>query len=110
MLTVILGSVNLAEGKLAEAMPDLDELRSDLLELRSAAERSAMLTGQLLAFAGKQAHNPRNFDLDHLVRGLAQTIAASLSADIELELSTQVYGGAPIVTSYELQFTCEATE
>ncbi|MCC6622475.1 MAG: response regulator [Deltaproteobacteria bacterium] len=86
MLTVILGSVSLIEGKLAEDMPDLDEVRSDLAELRLAAEQSARLTAQLLTFAGLQVHQPRSFDLDDLVREAERALRPMLPPEVELAL------------------------
>lgn len=36
--------------------------------------------------------------------------AGAYGSDIEIELTTGVYGGAPVLSRYELQLTCAATE
>lgn len=74
MLGVILGRVDIALGKVGAKQ----SLHSDLLEIRSAAQRSAKLTGQLLAFARRQPIDPKILDLNDIIlnkldmlRGLA---------------------------------------
>ncbi|MFW6180866.1 MAG: PAS domain S-box protein, partial [Spirochaetota bacterium] len=63
MLSVILGRVELVLVKLAAS----DPLYDNLLEVRHAAERSAQLTRQLLAFARRQTVEPRVLDLNETV-------------------------------------------
>jgi len=55
MLGVILGHAELA---LSRIDPQ-DGLRADLEQIQSAGQRSADLTGQLLAFARRQVASPR---------------------------------------------------
>jgi two-component system, cell cycle sensor histidine kinase and response regulator CckA len=65
MLSVILGNV-----ELAMASADTTEtLGSVLLEIQSAAQHSAELTRQLLAFARKQTVVPKVLDLNEMVDG-----------------------------------------
>jgi len=87
MLTVILGSAHLAEAKLQEPMPDLEDVRADLLDMRRAAERAALLTAKLLAFAGKQAHHPRSFRLDTLLVDVERQLRPLLGGNVELAIT-----------------------
>lgn len=80
MLAVILGYTVLALEN-----PGADErLRSDLNEVRKAAERSAALTKQLLAFARKQTIAPRVLDLNEAVEGALKMLGRLIGEDIEL--------------------------
>lgn len=63
MLTVILGSANLA----LDVVGARGEVAESLLAIREAAERSATLTAQLLAFARRHAIRPLPTDLSALV-------------------------------------------
>ncbi|MFZ5438637.1 MAG: ATP-binding protein [Myxococcota bacterium] len=60
MLTVILSNVSLG----LDAASSPEEMREALAEIRDAAERSAELTRQLLAFARRQPVKPRALDLN----------------------------------------------
>ena len=80
MLTVILGNVQLA---LEE--PGLTEpLRRSLLEVDGAAQRSADLTRQLLAFARKQTVAPQVLDLNETVEGMLKMLRRLIGEDIDL--------------------------
>ncbi|QJR37569.1 PAS domain S-box protein [Gemmatimonas groenlandica] len=68
MLGVILGHTEMA---LLEVSPD-QPCHLDLKEIQNAAQRSAALTRQLLAFARKQPIEPKSLDLN-------STVAATLS-------------------------------
>jgi len=65
MLAVILGHTEFALERVAEN----DPLQADLLEIRTAAEHSASITQQLLAFARRQAAAPKVIDLNAAVEG-----------------------------------------
>ena len=62
ILAVILASVRFA----LEAVREEGELRSDLREIETAAERAASLTRQLLAFSRKQVPEPEAVSYTHL--------------------------------------------
>ncbi len=81
MLQVILGHVELALERAAAGQ----SIRDDLLEVRKAAERSAALTRQLLAFARKQTVAPRIFDLNQMVAGMLQMLRRLIRETIQLE-------------------------
>jgi two-component system, cell cycle sensor histidine kinase and response regulator CckA len=81
MLGAILGHVEFAVEELEAESP----VRDDLAEIRRAAERSAELTRQLLAFARKQTVSPKVLDLNQIVAGMLRMLQRLLGEDIELE-------------------------
>lgn len=82
LLTAILGYVDLA---LTDA-PEDDPVRHDLEEIRSAGERAAALTRQLLAFARRQVLHPQIVDVNVLIRQLDKLLQRLLSPNVELVL------------------------
>ena len=80
MLTVILGH---AERRLGSIGPD-DPARGDLDEIRRAAEHSADLTRQLLAFARSQPATPRVIDLNDAVTSVLSLLRRLIGEDVEL--------------------------
>ena len=80
MLGVIIGRAELAMQRLESTHP----LYEDLQEIRKAAERSANLTRQLLAFARKQTIAPRVLDLNETVEGMLKMLRRLIGEDITL--------------------------
>jgi PAS domain S-box-containing protein len=80
LLTAILGYCNL----MLDDVPKEDPLRQDLEEIRSAGERAAALTRQLLAFSRRQMLQPQIVDINILVRQLEKLLRRLLSEDIVL--------------------------
>jgi PAS domain S-box-containing protein len=80
MLGVILGNAELAMKEVGPAHP----LRKDLEEIHKAAERSADLTRQLLAFARKQTVAPRVLDLNETVGRMLTMLQRLVGEDIDL--------------------------
>ena len=80
MLTVILGNVALA----MERVEPTQALYTDLSEIRNAANRSADLTRQLLAFARKQTVAPKVLDLNETVPGILKMLQRLIGEDIHL--------------------------
>ena len=80
MLSVILGRVDMGMMRVDPAQP----LYRDLEEIRKAAERSANLTRQLLAFARKQTVSLRVLDLNETVEGMLKILRRLIGEDIEL--------------------------
>jgi PAS domain S-box-containing protein len=64
-----------------------DARREDLLEVRKAAERAALLTRQLLAFSRRQVLNLKVLDLNLLVGGVHKLLRRTLREDIHLVLN-----------------------
>ena len=80
MLAVITGHTDLA---LEQTTPDCP-LHADLLAIQKAAQRSADLTRQLLAFARKQTIAPRVLDLNDTIAGMLKMLGRLIGEDIEL--------------------------
>jgi signal transduction histidine kinase len=80
MLGVILGYAELAQNKLNPAHP----LFHNLEEIRKAAQRSADITQQLLAFARKQTVSPKVLNLNETVDGMLKMLRRLLGEDIQL--------------------------
>ena len=80
MLGVILGHTELA----IEQVDPAQLLFDDLLEIRKAAERSAGLTRQLLAFARKQMIAPKLMNLNEAIHDLIQLLRQMIGEDINL--------------------------
>jgi PAS domain S-box-containing protein len=80
MLSVIIGNTDLAMDEVDPHAP----LYADLSEIRKAAERSANLTRQLLAFARKQTIAPRVLDLNETVTSMLRMLQRLIGEDIDL--------------------------
>jgi two-component system cell cycle sensor histidine kinase/response regulator CckA len=80
MLGVILGHAEMAMEQVDPAQP----LHADLQEIRTAANRSADLTRQLLAFARKQTISPRVLDMNETVEGILKMLRRLIGEDIHL--------------------------
>ena len=80
MLGVIIGYSELALMSLAPSQP----VYASLIEIRSAAERSADLTRQLLAFARKQTIAPKVIDLNDTVTGMLKMLQRLIGERINL--------------------------
>jgi PAS domain S-box-containing protein len=82
LLTIIKGYTELARRKAEGA-----EVRTDIDRIEDASERAAALVRRLLAFSRKQVLQPKNLDLNSVVRGLEQLLKRLLGEDIRLETS-----------------------
>jgi len=80
MLGVILGHTELALGRVEPLHP----VHADLEVIWKAAERSADLTRQLLAFARKQTVTPKVLDLNETVDKMLKMLQRLVGEDIEL--------------------------
>lgn len=81
MLMVILGEAEMA----LDRSNVTGELRESLKEIQNAAQRSADLTRQLLAFARKQTISPRVLDLNETVEGMLNMLRRLIGEHIVLE-------------------------
>lgn len=81
MLNVIIGYSEMAGAKLPPDSPVI----SDLNEILKAANRSADITRQLLAFARKQTIAPKVLDLNETVEGALKMLRRLIGEDIDLE-------------------------
>ncbi|MEW5723216.1 MAG: PAS domain S-box protein, partial [Thermodesulfobacteriota bacterium] len=80
MLMVILGHAEMALDQVESTSP----VHEDLQEILKAAQRSADLTRQLLAFARKQAVSPQVLDLNETVSGMLKMLRRLIGEDVEL--------------------------
>ena len=80
MLSVILGFTELALDKIDSTHP----LHADLMEILTAAGRSADITRQLLAFARKQTISPVVLDLNQNMESMLKMIRRLIGEDIHL--------------------------
>jgi len=85
MLGVILGHAELA----MEDVGVTQAVYSSLQEIRKAAQRSADLTRQLLAFARKQTINPQVLELNETVTGMLKMLQRLIGENIELVWRTE---------------------
>jgi signal transduction histidine kinase/CheY-like chemotaxis protein len=81
LLTVLIGNIDLVE---RAAAPD-PSLHARLGAMRTAAERGALLTGHLLAFARRQSLSPRPVDLNAVVAGMQELLRSALGHRVRLE-------------------------
>ena len=80
LLTVMIGNIDLIQiGTGLE--PALAER---LGAMRAAAERGAMLTGHLLAFARRQPLSPRAVDLNEVVAGMQDLLQSALGPGVQM--------------------------
>jgi two-component system, cell cycle sensor histidine kinase and response regulator CckA len=88
-MTVVLGATEFLLGRtdLAEAA------RKDLEQIRGAAERTAAITAQLLAFSRRQVMQPQILDLDSVVEGLDGMLRRALGERSNLQLHLRAESG-----------------
>jgi PAS domain S-box-containing protein len=84
LLTVVIGNLELLEGRIEGDEKALKRLS----EAVDAARKGSDLTRQLLAFARKQALEPREVKLNELVSGIAPLIARSVGEAIQIKVET----------------------
>jgi PAS domain S-box-containing protein len=80
MLGIIIGHAELAMGQVDPTQP----LHAHLEEICKAANRSADLTRQLLAFARKQTVAPKVLDLNETVEGMFKMLRRLIGENIDL--------------------------
>jgi CheY-like chemotaxis protein len=83
LLTVINGHCDLLLARLSAA----DPLRFSVNEVRSAGERAAALTQQLLAFSRRQILQTRVLDLNAVIRETASLLKRLIGEDVQLAIS-----------------------
>lgn len=80
LLGVIIGYTEMA----LEELDPAQKVHGDLQKIREAAERSAGIVRQLLAFSRKQTISPKTFDLNAAVHGMLQMLRRLIGENIEL--------------------------
>ncbi len=81
-LTIVQGYCNL----LLDKLPHKHSGRKLVREILRAAERSAKLTGQLLAFGRKQLLNPELLDVNKVLTDLLDPLRRMIREDIQVEI------------------------
>jgi two-component system, cell cycle sensor histidine kinase and response regulator CckA len=80
LLTVIIGYSQI----LAEGVPAPSRLKDATKQIRSAADRAAGITKQLLAFSRKQVLSPRVIDLNDVMMNIDTMLRRLIGEDIEI--------------------------
>jgi PAS domain S-box-containing protein len=83
LLTIILSQATLIEESVADGT-----IREELRKITTAANRAAVLTKQLLAFARRQIYEPRIVDLNDVIATTEQMLHRLIGEDIELVTRT----------------------
>jgi PAS domain S-box-containing protein len=82
LLTIIKGYTELAR----QRVEGQTALRNDIDRIEDASERAAALVRQLLAFSRKQVLQPKNLDLNGVVRSLEQLLRRLMGEDIRMQM------------------------
>jgi two-component system, cell cycle sensor histidine kinase and response regulator CckA len=80
LLTVIMGYSQI----LADGLPGASRLKDATTQIRSAADRAAGITRQLLAFSRKQVLSPRVIDLNDIMLNLDTLLRRLIGEDVEV--------------------------
>ena len=99
LLTVILGNTEL----LLEALPAESRLRMLTDMTRTAAIKGAELTHRLLAFARRQALQPKPTDVDRLLREMDGLLRRTLREDIDIELTLAAGGWLAMIDPSQIE-------
>jgi two-component system cell cycle sensor histidine kinase/response regulator CckA len=86
LLTVMSGYSHMA---LEALPPEASLLRESIQEIANAAERAAVLTGQLLAFGRKQVVQPKRFNINERVQQVHNILRRLIGEDIQLDLALE---------------------
>jgi PAS domain S-box-containing protein len=81
LLAVISGSAQF----LIDQLPEDNEMREDLLEIRSAAKRGSGLTRQLLIFSRRDLIAPDILDLNEVIRPALKLLSRALGERVEIQ-------------------------
>src|SRR5215475_14487629 len=93
LLTIISGNLEIADRSLKSfGEGTRDRLSRSIANAASGAQRAAMLTQRLLAFARRQPLDPRVTNVNQLIGGLADFFQRTLGETIDLE----IVGGAAL--------------
>jgi PAS domain S-box-containing protein len=80
LLTVIMGYSQI----LTDGLPGASQLKDATTQIRSAADRAAGITRQLLAFSRKQVLSPRVIDLNDVMLNLDTMLRRLIGEDVEV--------------------------
>ena len=101
LLTAIIGYSDLIAVSLdTDHRPD--DLKRDIEQIRTAAQRAAQLTGQILAFSRRQALRPQVVSLNDLVDEVRPLLQRTLGENIEISFELQPELGRCEVDPHQL--------
>lgn len=83
MLSIIIGSIELAQRQHGQSSESVDRLLNDAL---SGAQSAAELTKQLLAFGRQQSLSPRRLDLNEVVFSMRDMLQRTLGEKVVIDL------------------------
>jgi len=101
LLTVILGNLDLVDGRLIRMGVQDHALREELEQIASAGSRAARLTRQLLAFSRNQVLEPVPLDLNEVVGSMEKLLRRLVREDVEF--SFRLGDGLPTVRADRVQ-------
>ena len=84
LLTVVLGNIRFLDRELTAAGID-GKIKQRLGYMRTAAERGAKLTDQMLSFSRRQRLEPRALDLNECVAGMHELLQSTMGGSIRIE-------------------------
>ncbi|WP_374468745.1 response regulator [Phenylobacterium sp.] len=84
LLTVILGNIGFVEKALAKQGVN-GPIADRVSHMRTAAERGAKLTAQMLAFSRRQKLEPKPVDLNETVAGMRDLLQSTMGGSVRLE-------------------------
>ena len=84
LLTVILGNVGFVEKEL-KGLGIEGKTLTRLSHMRTAAQRGAKLTAQLLAFSRRQRLEPKPIDLNETVAGMRELLQSTMGGSIRID-------------------------
>jgi len=84
LLTVILGNIGFVEKALRQEGVN-GRIAERIALMRSAAERGAKLTGQMLAFSRRQKLEPKAVDLNDTVESMRELLQSTMGGTVRLE-------------------------
>lgn len=99
LLTVILGTTEM----LLADLPPTDPRYVDLGEVKSAGERAAALTRQLLAFSRQQVLESRVVDLNGLITNLERMLRRIIGEDIRLRTTPEAHAATVRADASQLE-------
>ncbi len=99
LLTAINGYAEISLAVLEENHP----VRPNLIEVNRAGARAAQLTQQLLAYSRRQILQPREIDLNAVVRGMADMLGHLIGENIELVADLDPHVGLVKVDQGQLE-------
>jgi signal transduction histidine kinase len=98
LLTVIIGNISMVKSVALDG-----DAQRYLRNALKAGESAISLTQGLLAFARKQALQPRSVDLLRLVEGLQGSLVRTLGADVQLAVSAEPHVWPAMVDPNQLE-------